>query len=48
MEISVSALLCLDLPEDGNLTAETCSMVQAYVWLLISVLCICWCQEMTL
>jgi len=31
LEISVSALLCLDLPEDGNLIAETCSMLQAYV-----------------
>ena len=34
--------LHLDLLEDSDLIAETCSRVQAYIWLLISVICMCW------
>jgi len=30
--------LSLDLPEDGDLFAETCRRVQAYIWLLIAVM----------
>ena len=32
----------LNLPENGGLISETSRRVQAYVWLLISVMCICW------
>jgi hypothetical protein len=34
--------LYLDLPEYGDLIFETRSKVQAYIWILISVMCICW------
>jgi len=34
--------LYIDLPKDGDLITETCRRVQAYVWLLISVMCVCW------
>jgi hypothetical protein len=37
--------LYLDLPEDGDLIAETCRL-QAHVWRFISFICICWYDRM--
>jgi hypothetical protein len=40
------SLYYLHLPENSDLMAETCRRVQAYVWVLISIMCVCWYQWM--
>jgi len=40
--LELCILLHFDLPNVCNLIAKTCSLVDAYVRFLISVMCICW------